>query len=404
LALSCYHPGQWTRPGRRPEALPAGSADAMSTITTFVLPRAEERAAGESIDRDSLRTRRFSALDGLRAYAIAFVVWFHTSPAAEGEGIFGRGLGVTLFFTISGFLITTVLLRERARTGDIALRPFYIRRVLRIFPLYYTVLLLYVALVGRFEHGTDRADQFFANLPSFVTFTANWFVRLAPGHKIIFYFAWSLSTQEQFYLAWPLVLRFARSPQGPVAVMTLALATGEITRWCVAAGLLSPEVLAVRILASIASAICLGCLLAFLVHREASASLAYRLAGHLWCAPLAIVLVLLPVVFTHAPLLLTSLAMAYLVMVCAVRPGVLKPLLDNKLARHVGTISYGIYLLHMLALNVVRRLLLHQGRFVVFACTMTLTTLAATLSYRYFERPFLGLKSRFGLGGASSSA
>ena len=91
-----------------------------------------------------LARRYFGELDGLRALAIAMVVWNHSSSGAYR---FGWGIGVKLFFTISGFLITTLLLRERDRTGTISLHDFYVRRVLRIFPLYFAVLGLYVVLV-----------------------------------------------------------------------------------------------------------------------------------------------------------------------------------------------------------------------------------------------------------------
>src|SRR5882672_6045500 len=99
-----------------------------------------------AVDRGSLfqKAKYFPLLDGLRAVSIVGVVWHHAGGALHFSGPLSRGYhGVSLFFVISGFLITTLLLRERSRTGAISLRKFYLRRALRIFPLYYAVLALY---------------------------------------------------------------------------------------------------------------------------------------------------------------------------------------------------------------------------------------------------------------------
>src|SRR5215831_9494644 len=111
-----------------------------------------------------IQGKYFGALDGLRCLSIIGVIWHRTGPHGN-HGLLSRGyLGVDLFFTISGFLITTLLLREQREEGRISLRNFYIRRTLRIFPLYYTVLALYVFLVWRFERNTPAGVQFFHNL------------------------------------------------------------------------------------------------------------------------------------------------------------------------------------------------------------------------------------------------
>src|SRR5215831_19037330 len=100
-----------------------------------------------------LQTRTFGSLDGLRALAILGVIWHHSASALPGWPITARGfLGVDLFFVISGFLIVTLLLRERRRTATISLRKFYVRRFLRIFPPYYGLLAL-VTIVALLKPG-----------------------------------------------------------------------------------------------------------------------------------------------------------------------------------------------------------------------------------------------------------
>src|SRR5262245_38294354 len=93
--------------------------------------------------RSYLALARFPELDGLRALSILPVIWHHSTTRLL-DGVLGKGpLGVHLFFAISGFLITTLLLRERRATGAISMKNFYARRSLRIFPLYYAVLGIY---------------------------------------------------------------------------------------------------------------------------------------------------------------------------------------------------------------------------------------------------------------------
>lgn len=334
------------------------------------------------------------ALDGLRGISILAVIWHHTG--GHLGGILAKGhLGVALFFAISGLLITTLLLREQDRTGTISLRGFYIRRTLRIFPLYYAVIALYVLLVAGLERRTPAGADFFTNLPAYLTYTSNWFVDLSSGNRVIFYFAWSLATEEQFYLLWPSVVRYARAWYLPPLVMTALLLLGESGRWAVEAGLLSPRPLLVKVITSVATPICLGCLAAYLLHRPAGFRVAWRLAGQPWSAPLAAALLLLTLAVDATPMALVALAMTCLVVACSIRPDhPLRHLLENRAIRYVGTISYGMYLVHMLALNAARRLVPGAGVLAHFAVAALLTILMASISYRWFERPILALKDR----------
>ena len=162
-----------------------------------------------------MRTRFFESLDGLRAISILGVIWTHVWYVSGPDyydtliklPVLRNGaFGVSIFFAISGFLITTLLLREQLKYGRISLRDFYIRRTLRIWPLYYATLALYVALVLILQRGTGRNHVFFHYLPGYLTFTYTWFAGWQES-SAIFNFAWSLSVEEQFYLIWAGVLR-----------------------------------------------------------------------------------------------------------------------------------------------------------------------------------------------------
>lgn len=111
-------------------------------------------------------TRTFSSLDGLRCLSILAVVWHHTGAASGSwRGALAKGfLGVDLFFAISGFLIVTLLLRERDRNGKLALGRFYARRALRIFPPYYGLLLALTIVLLTVGYGSSMRAPFSSGL------------------------------------------------------------------------------------------------------------------------------------------------------------------------------------------------------------------------------------------------
>lgn len=346
--------------------------------------------------RSFLGEKFFTSLDGLRGLSIIPVVWHHAG--GHQPGLLGQGhQGVQLFFAISGFLITTLLLREQERAGVISLRNFYVRRTLRIFPAYYATLFLYVALVTVMERGSPAGLQFWMNLRYYLTYTSNWFVDLASGPRVIFYFAWSLATEEQFYLMWPSVVRFARRWWQPVVVMVALLAASEWARFGVPPGtMMTSQPLQIRMLASIASPICLGCLLAYLLNSPSGFRAALRVAGARWSAPLATALLLASIAVEVVPPLVISLAMVYLVATVVVRPDHgMRIAFDNRALMYVGKISYGIYLYHLLAINAARRFGPSREPVIVFLLALPIAIGIATASYRWFELPFQRLKRRF---------
>ena len=351
--------------------------------------------------------RFFGSLDGLRALSILGVVWVHTwlgTPYYEWlrtVPILRNGaFGVDVFFTISGFLITTLLLRERDKYGTVSLRDFYIRRSLRIWPLYYAVLLLYVVLVSVFERGTDRGRVFFRCLPSYATYTYTWFAPWWSGEPgAIFNFAWSLSTEEQFYVFWPVVIKLFRRTW-PILVMALVVTLrvadgyGLLQHWLPAASLAN------RIVASIAVPICMGALLAQVLHIPRGFGVLHRVLGSRVAAPAALVLLaasVMPASAAWAPLSWVMLPM--FIGACVIREdnGLVKLLHWRPLA-FMGVVSYGMYLFNTLAVKAVRPVLGHIGihhPLWVLPFSLGLTVLMAWLSFRYFESPFLALKSRF---------
>ncbi|ANA97009.1 acyltransferase 3 [Mycolicibacterium phlei] len=342
-----------------------------------------------------LATRKFGALDGLRALSVLAVIWHHTS-GTPGPRISHSGfMGVDLFFAISGFLITTLLMRERGRTADISLRNFYARRALRIFPLYYAVLALYVLLVFATERGTPKGEQFFRNLPAFLTYTVNWFVDLSAGTSVPFYFSWSLSTEEQFYLLWPPLLVGAlllgKGRIGPSLAVLFVLVVVSVG----AGVFLDTRVLPWRILASLSLPILLGAASAIVVNTRRGYAGVSAVLGWWWSAP-AVFAVMIGALWFGAPPWSIQVIMVTAVTAVTIREDTLMhPVLTWRPLAFIGVISYGIYLMHMLCANVVRRVVHEEQGLTLCAGTTILVIAVAYVSFRYFETPLLRIKRRF---------
>lgn len=362
-------------------------------------------------------TRLFGSLDGLRAIAILLVVWQHAPGfAREGSWLTDAGAtGVALFFALSGFLITTLLLREESRTGAIDLGKFYARRALRIFPLYYAVLGLYVVLVLVREHNA-AGRLFFENLVYFATYTSNWFVDLRVNEdgqrRVLFVFAWSLATEEQFYLFWPVLLRWLRrrwAVGALVGVMGVDLAA---TFWWGRAGEgvgIGGRLL--KIAQSPSTEIGLGVLGALVLHSRAGFGVAWRVLGGWWsvwgATGAAVAAAMWSREATPAWYLAQGVALALVVLSCVVREDHrLSGLLRVRPLARLGVISYGVYLLHPLSIHVARLIVGGLGIDPASGLGMPLTTagtlavvwVAAEVSFRVFESRFLGLKGRFAAG------
>lgn len=147
-------------------------------------------------------------LDGVRAICIIFTVYHHMP--ARPTWINGT-IGVDIFFALSRWLITSMLLAEAEKTGAIDVRGFYIRRIFRILPMYYVTLMLYILAAGvALKLRNDAADwgQLKIMLPWYATFNAE-YRPLAAGD--IAGHSWTLGVEEKFYLVWPLIFAWTRS-------------------------------------------------------------------------------------------------------------------------------------------------------------------------------------------------
>jgi peptidoglycan/LPS O-acetylase OafA/YrhL len=343
-----------------------------------------------------LNSSHFKCLDGIRALSILAVIWHHTAAHYfDASPLANSGYhGVSLFFVISGFLITSLIIREKNKNGFVNLKKFYIRRSLRIFPLYYAVLLVYIVAVAVIEGDSADGKEFFSNLPYYLTYTSNVFVPLIFGERIIFYFAWSLAVEEQFYLVWPWFERYLKNK-------TLILISVLLIMFLVGIhfNIFLDNKIGRTITDILVIPISLGVLLAHILHLEkAYISMSKILAGnYLSLIYLFIVLLLLSYSVQN---ILIYLFMALFLGSCVIAPNpILRNLLENKAIIHLGKISYGMYLMHMLSYNAVKLLLksFNIGHWLLyFSLTVIVTTIVATLSFYTFEKYFMNLKKRYG--------
>jgi peptidoglycan/LPS O-acetylase OafA/YrhL len=346
-------------------------------------------------------TKTFGSLDALRGLAILAVVWHHAGGAASTSLLARRGfLGVDLFFVLSGFLIVTLLLRERDARGHISLPRFYVRRALRIFPLYY-MLLAHVAVGLAYRPETSWAGQFWDKLPYYLTYLSNWI----PDATLLAV-TWSLAAEEQFYLAWPPLEKFLR-PRVLLSVLVVFLGLNQALNFelgrehwpaWLAAGRAQLEILQITF-----TPIALGVALAHLLHHRRGFAALFPILRNPVTAPAAIGVVLSAAVsredLSGLPRLTIQLAIVVLLATCVVRE-------DHALAgslrfaplKRIGIVSYGMYLIHMFAVgpaeSFVRRLGL-GGAPATFVVCAALTYVAARYSFRYFETPWLERKRRF---------
>ncbi|TMB60665.1 MAG: acyltransferase [Chloroflexi bacterium] len=346
---------------------------------------------------------RIAGLDGLRAIAVIAVILFHSHLPGTELG----WAGVELFFVISGFLITRILLdlREHARY----LQIFYARRALRILPLYYFVLIISVAMALSLGRSIGSLQ-----VPFYLIYVQNYVPQISSSMSQgipLTSHTWTLAVEEQFYWLWPLVILVVRGASlryvlvgcmiaAPLARLALLLWTGN-------------PFATVASLPAQVDALAAGAILA-VAERAGTPATIFRRWGALAAIAGAIIIVVLVLsgglsMFAHTEewarrplnvLLLSAFATLFVGVVALAASGrgrVIRALEWRPLA-HVGRISYGIYIYNPLALFVASLLLTLsdsgyvEGDATQIAVGAVVTYVIAFLSWRYLETPILRLR------------
>ncbi len=394
---------------------PDASQDRTGTARVADTRRTSDRTS----DRGAGRFHR-PELDRLRFAAFFLVFLHHALPgstagyadglpriAAQGLAAFSRagGFGVDLFFALSAYLITELLLRERARTGTVAVRKFYIRRILRIWPLYFLALLVLAPAMHWIVPGEDMPA---GHLMGYLLLSGNWASALWGYPASSFALLWSVSIEEQFYLLWPWLTKRFAGRLTALAGMMLALAWG--TRVLTAAGGVEHPGVWCNTLARL-DPIAGGALMAYWLQGRGSQLPPIR-RGIFLVGGVSMMIGLGGVgnltgwgsLYTYPLATAACLAILYGSLSGDGKPAPQsKPSAWQAMRRtgngvlgHLGKISFGLYVFHVAAIRVTEQFWGGQLSGVsLHAAALLLTILAATVSYRFLETPFLRLKERF---------
>jgi peptidoglycan/LPS O-acetylase OafA/YrhL len=315
-------------------------------------------------------------LDGLRGIAILAVLGAHMGVPGFAAG--GGGAGVTLFFVLSGYLITSLLIAERDEFGRVDLRAFYVRRALRLFPALAAVLLVVAALAvtGWMPQAAKEGVNYSIVLVGVVGYAANW-VAVAGQSIGMLGHTWSLAVEEQFYIVWPaLLLLGLRMGRSRLALAVLILVLLD-TPYRVALDLNGGFMHTFVGTDTRGDALLLGCVLALLQIRWHAA------VGWIGLAGVAALAATWPpdpglgvqVLFIPLAAMVSTLAVAGCPSILAWRP-----------LAFIGKISYGLYLWHGLV----------TWWALPWLVAVPLSIGVAIVSYFVLERRFLRLKGRLG--------
>jgi peptidoglycan/LPS O-acetylase OafA/YrhL len=364
----------------------------------------------------------FPGLNAYRFLAASLVVLVHVEAFRRWLGLttFGLpitdemgGLAVTFFFVLSGFLITYLLLKEKKEFGKIAIRKFYWRRVLRIWPLYYLVVFLSFFLLNN-----PVIFPAIANAATYEGAPTNLLLHLAflPNVALVMDLQigyanqlWSIGVEEQFYLIWPLVIKYF-SRRGQLLVMfglvvflvvaqnTVLLLLPYFPTYKVVILCLRPLLFATRI-----GCMAIGGVGAYLLfyHKEALSRWLSSTGIDALVVVLIVVLIAAGISIPYAKQELFGVLFCYVILSSSSKVNAILRL-DNWGWNWLGQLSYGIYMWHLVVIGLLVALIKTnsilgeaQSNIILYGGTLPLTILVSWLSYTVIETPFLKLKNKF---------
>jgi peptidoglycan/LPS O-acetylase OafA/YrhL len=369
----------------------------------------------------------FPNLNGIRFLAALVVIvhhvemakyWFGLPNIYDSSfvgGVFGE-LGIILFFVLSGFLITYLLLEEHRRTGTIGIKAFYMRRILRIWPLYYLVVIFSLFILPNFHFFdipglSERInDGFFLKSLAYMSFMPN------LGYTIYEHIpyatqTWSVGVEEQFYLLWPVLMLYAVRKQKVLQVLIATVIIYLLVKTVVVAGHIAYPA-SVPMLKSwlfwdhfSIDCMALGGISAYLLFYRKEKVLKILFNKYLQ-ASLYIILALITVKGLMLPWyskeVFAIIFMVLILNLAANKNTIIS--LEYKPLNYLGKISYGLYMYHNFVLTLVLKLFMLSGvvnvgsiggGIIYHIVSLGLTIALSALSYEYFEKWFLGIKTRY---------
>jgi peptidoglycan/LPS O-acetylase OafA/YrhL len=363
----------------------------------------------------------FKNLNGLRFFAAFAVILHHLEqykfwakiPSNWGNvtvDAFGHK-AVSFFFVLSGFLITYLLLEESKKTGTISIKDFYVRRILRIWPVYYLVIILclfvipfvfdlsYIGINTFDEKFKVKVVLLFLILPNLLRVYSP---SIAGGNQL-----WSIGVEEQFYIIWPLLVKsfLKRLPRFLIIFISIKFL---VTAILLAAAIYTQNLvisagLQLWILFKVEQ-MAIGALGAWVLFTNRQKILAFFYHKLTWYASLLGMILLL---FFHTTYWLFSYfeaAIFFLVILNVSTNPAVKVSLEKPILNKLGNISYGIYMYHTICITIclytltyfeIEKTNLILFNILFYLGSSLLTIAVANVSYKYFEKVFLTLKEKF---------
>ena len=359
------------------------------------------------MNKTLLTKKYYPALDGIRGLAILLVIIYHNFNFI-GVSYFGW-LGVDLFFVLSGFLITDILMGSINEKHF--LRNFYARRVLRIFPLYYLTLVIFIFILPLLFKPSSQFDYFVDHQAWFWSFLQNWLFIINPApSSVILNHYWSLAVEEQFYLIWPFVILLFRKPRQLLIFITAVLFSVLMLRlylWNQDFGIAYFNLYTFTRI----DGICIGCMVALIQRmdlefiKKRTALIVLTFAG----LNLLFDFINKQYDFSFPYLALvgySTFAMLFGLLVNEATTGGnkwIELIFNNRVLKFFGKISFGLYIFHWPVYIILKPVIYnwwqkHIEGFATLAASLIPTLLAlgiSVLSYYYFEKRFLQLKKQF---------
>lgn len=346
-------------------------------------------------------------LDGLRAIAVLIVLVAHFGLGHLVPG----GFGVTVFFFVSGFLITRLLIAEAEKKGRIGLKDFYIRRAIRLFPALIGMTFVSTAIHIGLGLGQPTGTEFAAANFYFTNYFQ--IAQQAAGNAPYMSWTplWSLAVEEHFYLLFPALLILAGLRWNRITTVLFGLIVA-VPLWRLTVSVIWPETAELyTYMATDAriDSIAYGCLFTLILHRLRDPNALRLLIG--W-TPAGLALMALLASFIVRDDMFRQ-ALRFSVQGLAI--GVLMlnlyfgrmfrwafPILELPPLRWIGRVSYGLYLWHFPVLDLVRRLELSEPVTIIVALVASFAVTA--LSFYFWEQKFIGLRKRYGAHIVKASA
>jgi peptidoglycan/LPS O-acetylase OafA/YrhL len=357
--------------------------------------------------------RHFHTFDALRFLAFFKVFLLHVPIIAFPWFNFfkaGGGIGVQFFFVLSGFLITYIIIEEKGRTGSLNLKNFFVRRILRIWPLYYLMVLIAYAtpyFLDRFFHLSSSGEGYEPNIWMSVFFLENYKMMATHQHANVSPLSvmWSLCIEEHFYIVWGLALYFIRLRYLPVLIVSSIL-MGLICRLIYVQNDIPTSDLFTNI-----DLFAFGAIPAYFLIRWPA-----KTEAVIGSIPLAVKWVFIAMLVATVLIcsqykedadfiVLTSiLGIGFCFLIALILPQAnLLKVNDSNFMSRIGVYTYGLYLYHTLVINLLKQMFVKQQwpldrprwALIFFLSALLLSVLCSYLSYHLFEKYFLRLKKYF---------